>query len=206
MYTPSHFAEADRAEIENLLLAHPLAALVAHTDAGLVVNHIPVLRDGAEFIGHIALANDLHRAYVANTPVVAIFTASDGYVSPNWYPSKAATHEAVPTWNYQAIHVHGVLEFTHDDAQKRRILNQLTRHFEVRSNGDRAWRMGDAPAAFLQDRLDAIVAFRLIVTRLDAKSKLSQNRARADSEAVAEEFARHGNAAMSAAMRRAWRE
>lgn len=202
MYTPSHFAESDSAEIERLLLAHPLAALVATTRAGLVANHIPLLRDGADFIGHVALANDLHRDYTAASPVLAMFTAPDGYVSPNWYPSKAETHQAVPTWNYQAIHVHGVLEFTQENVQKRRILNLLTRHFEGRTNGDTAWRMGDAPQAFLQTMLDTIVAFRLRVTRIEAKSKLSQNRARPDIDAVATQFEAQGKPALAQAMRR----
>lgn len=201
MYTPSHFAEADSAAIEHLIAANSLAALITTTSAGMVANHIPLLRDGSGFIGHVAAANDLHQAY-SGAPVLAIFKAGDGYVSPNWYPSKAETHEAVPTWNYQVVHVHGVLEFLHDDPSKRRILAKLTSFFETRTNGAKAWRMGDAPPAFLQDRLDGIVAFRLQVSRIEAKSKLSQNRARPDIDGVTAQFEALGNASMAKAMRK----
>ena len=62
MYLPSHFTETDRAEIAALIDARPLAALVVATNRGLVANHIPLLRDGdGLLVGHIAIANELHR-------------------------------------------------------------------------------------------------------------------------------------------------
>ena len=30
---------------------------------------------------------------------MVIFHGEAGYISPNWYPSKLATHRQVPTWN-----------------------------------------------------------------------------------------------------------
>ena len=50
MYTPAHFSESDQAEIDRICARHPLAVLVAQTAQGLVANHIPLLRDGADFI------------------------------------------------------------------------------------------------------------------------------------------------------------
>jgi len=202
MYTPTHFAESDTAEVDRLCAAHPLATLVATTEQGLVANHIPVLRAGDHFIGHIAQANDLHRTYLPDTEVLAIFTAPDGYVSPNWYPSKAETHTVVPTWNYQAVHVHGRLEFLHGNGEKRRILNSMTTHFERLTNGSSGWRMGDAPAEYLRGMVDAIVAFRLHITRIEAKSKLSQNKAQPDIDAVSEQLDAGGNSSLARAMRR----
>ena len=48
--------------------------------------------------------------------------------------------------------------------------------------------MADAPADFMEAQLAAIVAFRIDVTRIDAKSKLSQNRAAEDFDAVRQEL------------------
>ncbi|MCB1404875.1 MAG: FMN-binding negative transcriptional regulator [Rhodobacteraceae bacterium] len=202
MYAPAHFTETDAAEIDRLWTAHPLAVLVAMTEDGLLANHIPLLRDGADFLGHVALANDMHRRIGADTPVVAIFNAIDGYVSPNWYPSKAETHKAVPTWNYQVVHVHGCLTFSYRDGDKRRCVNALTHHFERLTNGDTGWRMGDAPADFLQTMLDGIVAFRLRVTRIEAKSKLSQNRTAADFQGVVRHLDAQGSTVLAQAMLR----
>lgn len=177
MYIPPHFNEIDPEQIKQVTEAAPLACIVAQTDAGLIANHIPLLAapDGS-LIGHVALANDMHRLIPDGHEVLAIFRGVDGYVSPNFYPSKAEHHKAVPTWNYQVVHAYGRISFQHDDHAKRAAVGLLTRLHERRLNGKDAWRMADAPADFMQGMLDGIVAFRMTVTRVLAKSKLSQNR------------------------------
>jgi transcriptional regulator len=82
----------------------------------------------------------------------------------------------VPTWNYQVVHLYGDIAFQHDEKAKRAVVGLLTREHESRVNGDRAWRMADAPADFMTQMLASIVAFRITVRRVLAKSKLSQNR------------------------------
>ncbi len=177
MYTPPHFNEVDADQIRAITETAPLACIVAQTDDGLIANHIPLLTapDGS-LIGHVALANDMHRLIADGHQVLAIFRGVDGYVSPNFYPSKADHHKAVPTWNYQVVHAYGDISFQYDDHAKRAAVGLLTRSHERRVNGKDAWRMADAPADFMQGMLDGIVAFRIAVTRVLAKSKLSQNR------------------------------
>ena len=140
----------------------PLACIVAQTDAGLIANHLPLLTgaDGA-LVGHVALANDMHRLVADGQEVLVIFRGEDGYVSPNFYPSKAEHHRHVPTWNYQVVHVYGDIRFQHDERAKRAAVGLLTRDHERRVNGDRAWRMADAPADYMTQMLAGIVAFRI---------------------------------------------
>ncbi|MCW1404419.1 FMN-binding negative transcriptional regulator [Pararhodobacter zhoushanensis] len=203
MYTPAHFTESDAAEIERLMHDNPLAVLVTQTAAGLDANHLPLMRDGEGFVGHVALANPLHEVLADGAEVLAIFRAGDGYVSPNWYPSKAETHKAVPTWNYQVVHVHATLTWSHAEKDKRRAVALLTAKHEKATNGAQAWKMGDAPGAFLTDLLGKIVAFQLTVTRIDAKSKLNQNRSAADIAGVAGALEGRGNGPLADQMRRA---
>ena len=200
MYNPAHFTETDQTRIEALMAAHPLATLVAMTEGGLDANHLPLLRDGEGFLGHVALANPAHEQIPDGAPVLAIFRAGQGYVSPNWYPSKAETHKAVPTWNYQVVHVHGRIRWSHAEKDKRRAVALLTAHHEKAVNGAGAWKMGDAPAEYLADLLGRIVAFRIAVDRIEGKSKLNQNRSAADVAGVAEGLAEQGNALLAAAM------
>ena len=81
MYLPPHFNETDRAEIDALIDTRPLAALVVATDKGLVAMHIPLLRAGDDrLVGHIALANELHRLVPDGHEVVAIFGGEDSYI------------------------------------------------------------------------------------------------------------------------------
>ncbi len=203
MYLPAHFEETDAAEVAALMAAFPLACLVAATPEGLVANHLPLLvgPDGA-LIGHVALANDLHRLVAEGQEVMAVFRGEEAYVSPNLYPSKAVHHRHVPTWNYQAVHVHGPIAFRHDEKAKRAAVGLLTREHERRLNGDAAWRMADAPADYLTGMLANIVAFRIEVRRVIAKAKLSQNRDPADLAGVVESLEARGREAMAARMRR----
>lgn len=181
IYIPDHFSQPDPQAVDRLIAAAPLACVVGQGPQGLLANHLPLLRgpDGA-LIGHVALANDMHRLLAPDTPVVAIFRGEQGYVSPNWYPSKADHHRHVPTWNYEVVHLHGRIRFSHDAAQKRRAVAALTAIHERKVNGDAGWRMGDAPPDYLEAMLGAIVALRIEVERVEAKAKLSQNRAARD--------------------------
>ena len=177
MYVPPHFQEVSPGEIAAIIAAAPLACIVAQTAQGLIANHIPLLSapDGG-LIGHVALANDMHRLIADGQEVLAIFRGEDGFVSPNFYPSKPEHHRHVPTWNYQVVHAQGTISFQHDDHAKRAAVGLLTRIHERRVNGDQAWRMADAPADYMQQKLAGIVAFRITVAGWQAKSKLSQNR------------------------------
>ena len=80
----------------------------------------------------------------------------------------------MPTWNYAVAHVHGRAEIVADragDAWRR--LQELIERFE----GGRAapWRL-QLEGARLDAMVGAIVAFRIVIDRIDAKFKLSQNR------------------------------
>lgn len=202
MYIPPHFKEIDSAEIASVVAASPLACVVAHTSEGLIANHIPVLvsSDGG-LVGHVALANDMHRLITEEQEVLVIFRAEDAYISPNFYPSKPEHHRHVPTWNYQVVHMYGTMAFQHDDRTKRAAVGLLTKTHERRLNGANAWRMADAPADYLDQMLANIVAFRIAVNRTLAKSKLSQNRDERDYQGAIAGLDASGNDAMAGVMR-----
>ena len=212
MYMPSHFEEGEVAVIRGIIADNPLATLVAHTDEGLVANHLPVLFDPSArdhsgsmetsvLIGHVATANDLHRMLADGAKVLLIFHGEDTYVSPNWYPTKPRHHRHVPTWNYQVVHVHGRIFFQHDDKSKRAIVGHLTKHFETATNGDKAWKMADAPADFMRDMVQNIVGFQINIDTVQAKSKLSQNREMEDYDNVANELEAKGLNRLASRMR-----
>lgn len=201
MYLPDHFAETDPARMTALMQAAPLACIVATTAAGVVANHIPLLLapDG-NLIGHIARANPMHEQIADGQDVLAIFQGPDAYVSPNSYPSKQDHHRHVPTWNYMVVHAHGTIRFQHDLHARRAAVGLLTRQHERRVNGDAAWRMADAPDDYMAQMLDAIVAFRIDVRRLEGKSKLSQNRDARDHKGAVDGLQATGQTAIAAEM------
>jgi transcriptional regulator len=60
----------------------------------------------------------------------------------------------------------------------------LTQLHEKRVNGDGAWKMRDARKDFMKSKLDGIVELELHIKRLEAKSKLSQNKETTDYTSV----------------------
>src|SRR3546814_9689193 len=60
---------------------------------------------------------------------LVVFSGPHGYVSPRWYE----TAPAVPTWNYEAVHVAGRAKAIHDPAALRSIVDRLSRVYETRS-------------------------------------------------------------------------
>lgn len=200
MYLPPHFEETRQSQIEGLIEAFPLATLTCVVAGDIVANHIPMLLKNEQLIGHIAYNNDLHRMLEDHSRVLVIFRGEDSYISPNWYPTKQDHHKHVPTWNYQVVHIEGRMTFQHDDKSKRAIVGQLTRHHEARTNGDRAWKMADAPKSFMDSKLAEIVGFRILIDRVIAKSKVSQNREAVDFENVAREMDRTDHRHLAEAM------
>lgn len=202
MYLPQHFTETDQAQVEALIDAYPLACVVAQTDGGMVANHLPLLRDGAgRLIGHIARANPLHRLVAEGAEVLAIFQGAEGYISPNWYPSKAEHHRHVPTWNYEVAHIYGRVRFFEDDKSLRAVVGRLTKHFEQEAHGAEGWRMSQAPADYMQQMLGQIVGLEIEPTRILAKAKIGQNRETKDRLGAADGLEARGNPALAQAMR-----
>ena len=184
MYQPAHFVEQDPHTLLALMKAHPLATLVrggAELAADILPLEVERVGEGWRITGHVARANPLWRE-ADGQPVLALFQGPQGYVSPNWYPSKAQHGKAVPTWNYTMVQVHGTLRAIDDAPWLRAFVTRLTERHE----GGRAapWQVTDAPADFIDTMLKAIVGIEIEVTRVEGKFKLSQNRSAEDRTGV----------------------
>lgn len=205
MYLPPAFEETRPDALRALIAAHPLGALVTHGAGGLDANHIPFELDATTgphglLRAHVARANPVWQQ-AGNTEVLVIFQAADGYISPNWYPSKPEHHRHVPTWNYAVVHAHGVLRIRDDERFVRGLVARLTREHEVRSQQPRPWKMGDAPSDYIDGLLQVIVGIEVEITRLVGKCKLGQNRETRDRLGAAEGLAALGQTDLAQAMR-----
>ena len=184
MYLPEHFEENDFEEIKAIVERFPFATCVANIADDFELNHFTMIWRGDKLIGHIAFSNNMHKTLVDGCKAAFIFSAENSYVSPNWYPTKVQHHKHVPTWNYQVVHMHGELYFKHTDKEKIAAVGLLTQLHEKRLNGDNAWKMRDAPKDYMKTMLDGIVGIEFRINRIEAKSKLSQNRDKIDYTAV----------------------
>jgi transcriptional regulator len=183
MYVPEQFAACDEAEVAAILRDAPLGILVTQGAGGIFATHLPLVHDAASGIlaGHLARANP-HRSAAGDGEALVIFQGANAYVSPNWYPSKVVHGRVVPTWNYEAVHVYGSLEWHEEPGWILANVTALTDRFEA--NQAKPWKVADAPADHLQRLIAGVVGVELRISRIEAKRKLSQNRSEADRSGV----------------------
>lgn len=201
MYLPAAFAMDDAGAMVALARTAGFGHLVVTGADGLSATPVPFVVDdaGASVRMHLARPNDVWRA--APCSALLIVPVSDAYVSPGWYPSKAAHGKVVPTWNYEVVHAHGELVVHDDPAWVRDQIEALTDLNE--SVLPDPWHVGDAPAGFIDQLQRGIVGVELVVSRWEAKRKLSQNRPdedRAGALAGMDRAALRGSAAVTRAM------
>jgi transcriptional regulator len=204
MYIPAHFTP-DEALVAELLHHHGAADLVTQTAEGLVATMLPFIyvpgagEQGA-LHGHLARNNPQWKLPAQGESLV-IVRGPDAYISPSWYASKAEHGRVVPTWNYVTAHVYGRLTVHDDAAWTEDLVRRLTSKHEASSA--HPWSVDDAPRPFIEGQLRAIVGVELLITRIEAKAKLSQNRPPADVERVIAGLRERGDAASAAAVERA---
>jgi transcriptional regulator len=186
MYLPDHFRVADLPEMHALMRARPLATLVSAGSMGLYATHLPtVLRDDGPYgviECHLARANPHWKDLAEGNDALMIFEGPEGYITPNWYPSKAGHGKVVPTWNYAVVHAYGRPEVMEDRNWLRRHVTELTAQQET--NEVKPWALSDAPESFIEVMLRGIVGFCFAFTQLEGKWKMSQNRQVTDRDGV----------------------
>lgn len=199
------FAIDDLSEARRLIRENGWAVLATAAEAGLGATHLPCLldpdagaSDGLVILGHTARADPQSRELAAGREVLLIFQGPHGYISPSWYPPVPA----VPTWNYTAVHVHGVPEILSGEVGFQ-VLMRTVEHFEA--SRDEPWTPDEESLAYARRIAPGTVAFRLRATRVDAKAKLSQNKAPEVRQGVIEGLdgpGAHHQPALAAEMRR----
>jgi len=178
LYTPGHFVAHERAAVARLIHDNPFATLVTPASPEPWITHAPLLHVAdrephGSLLGHVARANP-HWQHMRGARSIAVFHGPHAYISPSWY---VAPSQAVPTWNFAAVHVAGAIELIEDPVQTRGVVDLLVARFE--GGRPEPWRFAMPPPQ-RDAMIGAIVAFRLVISRLDAKFKLSQNRPRED--------------------------
>lgn len=170
MHIPKYYREEDREKIVEFLKANSFPALVSHDGGKLLATHLPVeiveKEDGSlTVLGHMSRANPQWKSF-GDQEVLLIFQGAHTYISPRWY-----NHVNVPTWNYINVHVYGKVRMLEGE-ELQTLLSQLIGKHEVNTG----YSMEGLPADFVEKEMRGVAGFALDVTRLDAASKLSQNR------------------------------
>lgn len=167
----------DLGAIRGLIDEHPFVTLVSATTRGPVASHYPVLveqggDDTLVLLGHVGRPDEeLHE--LGRHEVLVIVQGTHGYVSSSWYPDRSVP--AVPTWNFQAAHLYGRPEILTPE-ENYRILGLLVDRFESRVAHPRPMEGSPVDAAYARRIQHGTVGFRIPVTRIQGKAKLSQDK------------------------------
>ncbi|MDQ0891681.1 transcriptional regulator [Paenibacillus sp. V4I9] len=136
---------------------------------GPFATHLPLSLDkNREYlIGHFARPNPQWKD-IEKQEVLAIFQGPHCYISPSWYE----TPTTVLTWNYVAVHVYGQVELV-DDVQK--VMNSLTDLVLKYEEPGSSYQLDQVDANYIAGLSKGIQGFRIKITRIEGKAKLSQN-------------------------------
>ncbi len=191
MYIPDHFRPTDEDVLA--LLRSPGAVDLVTIDgaraprddaadglgrAGIAAG----LGEHGALLGHVAIKNDQWREPALGESM-AIVRGPDAYITPTWYAAKREHGRVVPTWNY--VTDPRLRPAGHPRGRRpgwRRTSAAWSTRTRRRAQSRGAWTTRRAPTSTGQ--LRAIVGVELLIDRIEAKSKLSQNRSDADIEGI----------------------
>lgn len=192
MYIPQANKEDRLPVLHKLMEDQPFTSLVTMGASGLFASHIPMVleRNGTALgllKGHLSRANPQWREFSPSLEALAIFSGPQHYITPNWYPEKAANGKVVPTWNYAVVHAYGHLKVIEDSEWLKAHLNTLTTIHEAGSPAP--WKVTDEPADYIASLARGIVGLEMVIERIEGKWKVSQNRSEQDRHGVADGLA-----------------
>src|SRR5512138_1908832 len=197
MYSPDYNRIEDRAELLAFMRANNFAVLVTGLGGMLHASHLPLTVDeeGGRLVidMHMAQSNPQWREFF-DEEVLVIFSGPHAYVSPRWYEDT----ERVPTWNYAAVHAYGVPVVIDEPAAKhasqRRLVEMMDREWLPKFDG--------LSERYVTGMLRGIVNFRIPVSRIETRWKLSQNRGRREMQLIADALDAEGRNDIAALTRK----
>lgn len=171
MYIPKTNLTIDKTEIVAFMKQFSFATIITAKDSFPIVTHLPFLvttkDDNIILTSHFAKANE-HWQYVENKNVLVIFSEPHAYISTKNYDKELN----VPTWNYISIHAYGQGKLIIETEKTFEVLEKTIDNYETSYR--KQW--DNFPEDYKLKMSKGIVAFEIIVTDLQGKKKLSQNR------------------------------
>ncbi|HMS93647.1 MAG TPA: FMN-binding negative transcriptional regulator [Tabrizicola sp.] len=143
---------------------------------GPLAAHVPfLLNDDASFAElHLARSNPIARASLPLPALLAV-SGPDAYVSPDFYGPHAEVPDQVPTWNYVAVHLRGMLGPLPEDALRPHV-DALSAEHEGRIADKTPWTSAKMTTGAMPRMLRMILPFRFVVTSVEGTWKLNQNK------------------------------
>jgi transcriptional regulator len=169
MYTPTYSKNQNPEDFREFIKQNGFGILVSQVEGKLWATHLPLmLTHNNKLLGHISRGNKQWRELPDGEEVMAIFQGPHTYISSSWYD-----HENVPTWNYIAVHVYGKARMVGEE-ELIESLRQLTNKYE--KDSVHPVSVDTMSKNFLHHEIRGTVGFEIVIDRMEASYKLSQNR------------------------------
>jgi transcriptional regulator len=180
MYIPTAFSITDPIKLADIMSRFSFALLISRDGNSSFASHLPFLFHAQEgspgvLLSHMARANRHWQLFSQDEEVLVIFQGPHAYISPTWYVSEIA----VPTWNYVTVHAYGKVQLLKTDTELDAILDGTVSKHE--SGFAQPWTL-QMPEEMKTKLKQAIVGFKIELTRVEGKFKLGQNRSQEDQE------------------------
>jgi len=179
MYIPKINLTTDRDEIVAFMKQFSFATLVTSKDNFPIATHLPFLvsikEDNIVLISHFAKANEQWKD-IENNTILVIFSEPHAYISPKHYDKELN----VPTWNYISIHAYGQGRLITEPGNIFKVLENTIDNYETSYR--QQW--DNFPEDYKLRMSKGIVAFEILITDLQGKKKLSQNRSETEKEKI----------------------
>jgi transcriptional regulator len=188
MYITKNFLATDRKEIVAFMQQYSFGTIITAKECYPLATHLPFViseRNGYIILtSHFAKANE-QWADITDNQVLVIFSEPHAYISPKHYDKELN----VPTWNYISVHAYGKGQLITDTDRMFEVLETTIKNYEVAYK--QQW--DKIPEDYKTKLLKGIVAFEIVVTDLQAKKKLSQNRTEAEQTRIIEALSSSSN-------------
>lgn len=169
----------DRNEIVDFMKRFSFALIISSKDAVPTATHLPFLvrveDDEIVLTSHFAKENPQWKD-LENSTVLVVFSEPHAYISPKLYDKTLN----VPTWNYLSVHAYGKSKIISESDAVMTILNATVANYEM---GYKAQWEG-LPEQYKVNLAKGIVAFEIVVTDLQAKQKISQNKTESEQHKI----------------------
>ncbi|WP_226674915.1 FMN-binding negative transcriptional regulator [Mesobacillus jeotgali] len=187
MYIPKHFKIEDEVKIYEIIEEYSFATLYSTHKGEPYATHLPLIlkKDENALYGHFARPNG-HWKDIENQSVLIVFQGPHCYISPSWYEIT----DAVPTWNYVSIHLYGKVDIIEDEKVIINSLNEMVNKYE---KPDSTYNLKNVDSRYVEGMSKGIVAFKINITKIEAKAKLSQNHPVERQELIIGNLERSGN-------------
>ncbi len=161
----------DKAETVAFMKRFGFATIVTAKNDLPVATHLPFLVTNNDeniiLISHFAKANEQWKD-IEHNKVLVIFSEPHAYISPKHYDKELN----VPTWNYISVHAYGKGRLITETQNVIQILESTIDNYET--SYKQQWN--NLPGEYKLGMIKGIVAFEIVVTDLQGKKKLSQNK------------------------------